>query len=79
MTIDADYDFSSSDDLDFGSDESSSEFDSIAEFELDSNSADDRKSKQNNKRSFLEKKKRIEQLQEERRLKKFDEDYDDWD
>ena len=77
MSIDSDYESSSSEELDFNSDESSSEFDNnVAEFELNISSTDVKKSKQSNKRNFLAKKK-IEQLQEERRLRKLDEDYYD--
>jgi len=80
MTIDSNYELSSSNDLDFNSDEPSSEFDKdIAEFELNVSSSEEESSKHKNKRNFLAKKK-IEQLQEERRLRKFDdESYDDWD
>jgi len=53
----------------------------IADFELEAEVVAKKKSKHNEKRSYLAKKK-IEQLQEERRMKKFndyDYDYDDWD
>lgn len=74
MSVQPDYKFESSDELDFGDDQAN-----VADFELDSAPIENKKSKHNNKRNF-EAKKRIEQLQEERRLKKFDENYyDDWD
>jgi len=51
----------------------------IADFELEAEVVTKKKSKHNEKRNYLAKKK-IEELQEERRMKKFDEyDYDDWD
>ena len=80
MAIDSNYDLASSDELDFESDESSNELSNeIAEFELNSASNDGKSSKKNSKRNYLVKKK-IEQLQEERRLKKLEGDYyDDWD
>ena len=80
MTIDPNYDVSSSEELDFENEESSSELSNeIAEFELNSESIERKSSKSNNKRNFLAKKK-IEQLHEERRLKKFEDDYyGDWD
>lgn len=76
MTIDSDYELPLSD----NSDVKSSEFDnSVADFDLDASSADGSTPKQNNKRNYLAKKK-IEQLKEERQLRKlFDDDYDDWD
>jgi len=80
MTIDSNYELSSSDDSTFNSDEPYGEFDnSIADFDLNTAPSEGKNSKKNNKRNYLAKKK-IEQLQEERRLRKFDEDYyDDWD
>ncbi|MFT5758331.1 MAG: hypothetical protein ACI9LM_003070 [Alteromonadaceae bacterium] len=79
MAIDSNYEFSASDEFDYNSDESANDLDNtIAEFDLNINSTEGKNSKHNNKRNFLAKKK-LEQLQEERRLKKFDEDYDDWD
>lgn len=77
MAIDSNYDLASSDELDF---ESSNKLSNeIAEFELNSASNDGKSSKTNSKRNYLIKKK-IEQLQEERRLKKLEDDYyDDWD
>lgn len=80
MTIDSDYELPSSGDSDINSDDSSSEFDnSVADFDLNTSFADGSTTKQNNKRSYLAKKK-IEQLKEERQLRKlFDDDYDDWD
>ena len=76
MTIDSDYELPLSDNLDV----KSSEFDnSVANFDLDTSSTDGSTPKQNNKRNYLAKKK-IEQLKEERQLRKlFDDDYDDWD
>lgn len=80
MTIDSEYQLSSSDDLDFDIDDSTNELDNnVAEFELNTGPSEEKKSKQNNKRNFLAKRK-IEQLKEERLLKKLEEDYyDDWD
>ncbi len=79
MTIDYTYDLPSSNESDFDSEESSSDLENnIAEFELNVSTSEEKSTKHNNKRNFLAKKK-IEQLQEERRLKKLDEDYyDDW-
>jgi hypothetical protein len=69
----------SSDELDFDNEESSNELSNeIAEFELNSESSE-KSSKKNSKRSF-DAKQRIEQLHEERRLKRFEDDYyGDWD
>lgn len=80
MAIDSDYDLSSDDELNFDSNSSSNELgNDIAEFELTVNSNEGKSSRRNDKRNHLAKKK-IEQLQEERRLRRFDEDYyDDWD
>jgi hypothetical protein len=80
MTIDSDYELPSSGDSGFNSNDSSSEIDnSVADFDLDAPSADGNTPKQNNKRNYLAKKK-IEQLKEDRQLRKlFDDDYDDWD
>jgi hypothetical protein len=79
MVINSNYELPSSDDLDFDSEGSLSEFENnIAEFELNVSSTEEKSSKHNNKRNFLAKKK-IEQLQEEHRLKKLNADYDDWD
>ncbi len=80
MAIDPTFDESSSEELGFDHEESSSDLSNdIAEFELNSGSNEGKNSKANHKRNFLAKK-RIEQLQEERRLKKFEEDYyGDWD
>jgi hypothetical protein len=71
---------SSNDELSFDENDSSIELDSnIAEFESDLASTDRKKSKHANKRNFNAMRK-IEQLQEERRLRKLNEDfYDDWD
>jgi hypothetical protein len=79
MTIDSNYELTSSNDLDFNSDEPSSYIDNdIAEFELNVSSSEEESSKHQNKRNFLANKK-IEQLQEECRFRKFDdENYDDW-
>jgi hypothetical protein len=70
----------SSDELDFDNEEYSNELSNeIAEFELNSESSEKKSSKQNNQRNFLAKQK-IEQLQEKRRLKRFEDDYyGDWD
>lgn len=80
MTITSTYELPSSSDLDFNNDESSSEDENdIAEFELNVSNSEERNSKHNNKRNYLAKKK-IEQLQEDRRLRKLDAvNYDDWD
>ncbi|MBU2970004.1 hypothetical protein KO527_11645 [Pseudoalteromonas sp. C2R02] len=80
MTINSNYDSTSADDLDFSSDETSSEVENdIAELELNINPSESANSKHKNKRNFLAKRK-IEQLQEERLRRKQDEDYfDDWD
>lgn len=80
MAIDPTDNLPSSDELDFDNEESSNELSNeIAEFELNSESSEKKSSKQNNKRNFLAKQK-IEQLQEERRLKRFEDDYyGDWD
>lgn len=70
----------SSEDLDYATDESSSDFDdNLTEIDTLDGVSDERKSKNSNKNNLLAKK-RIEQLQEERELKKLIEDcYDDWD
>ena len=80
MAIDPNYELSSSDELNFDNDSSSTELENdIADFELTVNSNEGKSSRRNEKRNYLAKKK-IEQLQEERRLRRFDEDYyDDWD
>lgn len=80
MTIDSDYELPLSGDSDINSTDSSSEFgNSVADFDIDTASTDGSTPKQNNKRNYLAKKK-IEQLKEERQLRKlFDDDYDDWD
>ena len=79
MTIDSSYELPFSNGLDFISDEPSSYIDNdIAEFELNVSSSEEESPKHQNKRNFLANKK-IEQLQEERRFRKFDdENYDDW-
>jgi len=78
MTIDSNYELPPANDFD--DDEDSIEPDNdIADFELNVSSSEEKNSKYNSKRSFLAKQ-RIEQLQEERRLRKLEEDYyDDWD
>jgi hypothetical protein len=80
MANDLNYEYLPSNDLDFTSEEPSNEIENdIAEFELNINPSEEKNSKKINKRNFLAKKK-IEQLQEERRLRKLDPDYyDDWD
>ncbi|TPH12106.1 hypothetical protein [Litorilituus lipolyticus] len=80
MAIDPNFDESSSEELDFDNEESSSDLSNdIAEFELNSGLNVGKNSKANYKRNLLAKQ-RIEQLQEERRLKKFEDDYyGDWD
>jgi hypothetical protein len=82
MTNNSNYKLSSSDQLDFTLEEPSNEIDNdndIADFELNTTPTEGRNSRHCNKRNFLAKKK-IEQLQEERQLKKLDDDYyDDWD
>lgn len=80
MAIDSDYDLSSDDELNFDSNSPSNELgNDIAEFELTVNSNEGKSSRRNEKCSHLAKKK-IEQLQEERRLRRLDEDYyGDWD
>lgn len=80
MAIDPTYDVPSSEELNFDNEESANDLSNdIAEFELNSGSSEGKNSKTNHKRNFLAKK-RIEQLQEERRLKKFEDDYyGDWD
>jgi hypothetical protein len=79
MAIDPTDNLPAADELDFDNEESSNELSNeIAEFELDSE-PNEKSSKKNNKRNF-DAKKKIEQLQEERRLKRFDDDYyGDWD
>lgn len=80
MAIDPDYELTSSDELNFDNESSSNELDNdIADFELRVNTDEGKRSRRNEKRIHLAKKK-IEQLQEERRLRQLDEDYyDDWD
>lgn len=80
MAIDPDYELTSSDELNFDNESSSNELDNdIADFELRVNTDVGKRSRRNGKRIHLAKKK-IEQLQEERRLRRFNEDYyDDWD
>jgi hypothetical protein len=80
MAIDPTNNLPSSDELYFDNEESSNELSNeIAEFELNSESSENKSSKKNNKRNFLAKQK-IAQLQEESRLKRFEDDYyGDWD
>jgi len=80
MAIDPTNNLPSSGELGFDNEESSNELSNeIAEFELNSESSEKKSTKQNNKRYFLVKQK-IELLQEERRLKRFEDDYyGDWD
>jgi hypothetical protein len=79
MPINSNTELPSPDDLNFDNEDSSSELeDKMTDFELSVNSAQVKSPKYNNKRNFLAKKK-IELLQEERQLKKLNEDYYDWD
>ena len=80
MTIDSNYELSSSDDSDFNNDDSSEKFeDNINDIDFETNPDQVKSSKKNNKRSY-EAKKKIELLKEERRLRKLiEDDYDDWD
>lgn len=80
MTLNPDYELPTSTDVDFEGDEPKSDLDNnAADFDLDNAPSEGKSSKHINKRNYLAKKK-IEQLQEERRLRKLDEDYyDDWD
>lgn len=80
MTLNPNYELASSADIDFNDDEPKDELDNnVADFDLDIAPTEGKSSKHINKRNYLAKKK-IEQLQEERRLRKLDEDYyDDWD
>jgi hypothetical protein len=80
MAIATQYEMDSSDDLNFNGDDDYLELDNnIADFELSTGSNEVKNSRQNHKRNFLAKKK-IEQLQEAKRLRKLEEDYfDDWD
>jgi hypothetical protein len=80
MTLNPDYELPSSTDVDFEDDDPKSDLDNnVADFDLNTAPSEGKSSKHLNKRNFLAKKK-IEQLEEERRLRKLDEDYyDDWD
>lgn len=80
MTIDSNYELSSSDDSDFNNDDSSEKFeDNINDIDFETNPDQVKSSKKNNKRSY-EAKKKIELLKEERRLRSLiEDDYDDWD
>lgn len=80
MSNNPNYNLDESNDLDFD-DEGSSDISSnnVADFELSTEAANAKYSKSSNKRNF-EAKRKIEQLQEKRRLQKLDENYyDDWD
>lgn len=79
MTLDSSYELSSSDSVDVNSGEPLNNVNTMTDFTLDFLSDEVVSSKQRNRHSFLVKQ-RIEDLQEERRLRKFDEDYfSDWD
>ena len=80
MAIASNYEMDSSDELNFDGDDEFGDYENnIADFELSTNSNEVKSSKKNHKRNFFAKKK-IEQLQEARRMRKFEEDYyDDWD
>jgi len=80
MTLNPNYELSSSADIDFNDEKPKDELDnSVADFDLDIAPTEGNSSKHINKRNYLAKKK-IELLQEERRLRKLDQDYyDDWD
>jgi hypothetical protein len=80
MTLNPNYELPSSAEADFDDDEPKGELESnAADFDLDTAPTEGKSSKHINKRIYLAKQK-IEQLQEERRLRKLDEDYyDDWD
>jgi hypothetical protein len=80
MTLNPNYELSSSADIDLNDDEPKYELDNnVADFDLDTAPTEGNSSKHINKRNYLAKKK-IERLQEERRLRKLDTDYyDDWD
>jgi hypothetical protein len=80
MSLNPNYELSSSDDSDFNDDDSSiKDEDNIIEYDFENNSTQVKSSKKNYKRNY-EAKKKIEQIKEERRLKKLlEDDYDDWD
>ena len=80
MTLNPNYELPSSADIDFNDDVPKDELDNnVADFYLDTAPTEGKSSKHINKRNYLAKKK-IEQIQEEQRLKKLDADYyDDWD
>jgi hypothetical protein len=80
MTIDSNYEVATSDELDLNDDNSSREFEnSVADFDLNTDPLKEKSAKHNSKRNY-EAQKKIEQLKEERRLKKLiNDDYDDWD
>lgn len=80
MTLNPNYELPSSADIDFNDDVPKDELDNnVADFDLDTAPTEGKSSKHINKRNYLAKKK-IEQIQEEQRLKKLDAYYyDDWD
>ena len=80
MTIDPNYELTSSNELDLDDDEAANDLDNdFATFEMNANPNEGKSSRQNNKRNFQAKRK-IEQLQEARRMRKLEDDYyDDWD
>jgi hypothetical protein len=80
MTLNPNYELPSSADIDFNDDVPKDELENnVADFDLDTAPTEGKSSKHINKRNYLAKKK-IEQIQEEQRLKKLDADYyDDWD
>ena len=79
MTINTNYELSASDDVSFDDDQSSNEFDNdIAEFEPHANTKNVKKSKNSKKFNFIARRK-IEQLHEDRQLRKLDLNYyDEW-
>ena len=74
MTLDSSYEISSSDGVDVDSGESLNSINTMADFTVDFLPEEAVSSKQRNRHNFLVKQ-RIEDLQEARRLRKFDEDY----
>ena len=80
MTIDPNYELASSNELDLDDDEAANDFyNDFSAFEMNTNPNEMKSSRKNNKRNFQAKRK-IEQLQEARRMKKLEDDYyDDWD
>ncbi|MFT6901039.1 MAG: hypothetical protein ACJAXS_001226 [Colwellia sp.] len=79
MTINTNYELSASDNVSFDDDQPSNEFDNdIAEFERHANTNDVKKSKSSKKLNFIARRK-IEQLHEDRQLRKLDLNYyDEW-